>query len=64
MKKIKVGKYEPKEVTELNHELFLMAQKIMEDACDKDHLHHYGDHGLGIFIDWLEENYTITKNTT
>ena len=55
---IKVGKYEEKEVSELNHALFKEAGRILEDEM---HLSHIGYSGVGKFIDWLEENYKITK---
>jgi len=58
VKKLSVGKHEKKEVTKLNNILFTKAKYIMEE---NEHLYHIGFHGLGMFIDWLEENYKIVK---
>ena len=53
---IKVGKYEPRVVSELNHTLFMIAKTTMDEAT---HLNHIGWSGVGDFIDYLEENYDI-----
>ena len=47
-----------KEVTELNNELFLVAKEVMEEHTYSNHI---GWYSVGEFIDYLEENYTITK---
>ena len=50
---IKVGKYEPRVVSELNHELFEAAK------CWEPYSKHIGWSDIGNFIDYLEENYDI-----
>jgi len=57
---MEVGKKEcsKREVTELNHELYNNAMRVMEDGC---RLSHIGWVGVGDFIDWLELNYYIKK---
>ena len=61
-KRIKVGEndYSTRYVTELNHELFTNARKIINTKGDLAG-HGLGWRGIGDFIDWLEENYTITS---
>ncbi|AZU97843.1 hypothetical protein [Vibrio phage LP.2] len=58
MKKLEVGHFEKKKVTPLNKELYLKAVDILEDS---QHLSHIGWSGVGKFVDWLEENYNISK---
>jgi hypothetical protein len=55
---IKVGDHEPREVSQLNHELFTKAEDIL--GCSQ-HQSHIGWSGVGNFIDWLEENYTLER---
>jgi hypothetical protein len=56
---IKVGSYEPKEVSKLNHHLFKEAKSQLADEANLQ-MYHIGWYGIGIFIDWLESNYNIT----
>ena len=56
--KMNVGDNEPREVTQVNNELFLAAKEIIEEG---QHLSHIGWSGVGDFIDWLELNYDIKK---
>ncbi len=51
---IKVGKYETKEVTPLNHKLYQECVGIMEDS---EHRSHIGWSGLGKVVDHFEANY-------
>ena len=55
---IKVGNYEKKEVSELNHTLYKKAEEILED---EQHRSHIGWTDVSLFIDWLEGNYELTK---
>lgn len=55
---IKVGNHEKKEVSELNHTLYKKADEILES---EQHRSHIGWSGVGLFIDWLENNYELTK---
>jgi len=56
MTTVKVGKHEKKEVTELNNEIYLVAKEMLSEI---HHHQHMGWSGVGAFIDWLEENYSI-----
>lgn len=55
---VKVGKLNPKVVSHLNHRLYKQAVCILNTNC---FISHIGWAGVGAFIDWLEENYHITK---
>ena len=64
MAKIKVGNYEPKEVSPLVNELFNKAKEIMEAETDKassPRCWHIGWTGVSAFIEYLEESYHIIK---
>ena len=57
-----VGVQNPKYVSKLNHEIFTEIQTRMDESSA--HLNtcgHIGWYDLGLAIDWLEENYNITK---
>ncbi len=57
---IEVGETSKRQVTELNHELYNQAVRVMEaEGCK--HYYHIGWQDVGNFIDWLEENYTLEK---
>lgn len=56
---IKVGKYDKKEVSELNNELYKKAEEILQDETGSGW--HIGWIGVGCFVDWIENNYEITK---
>lgn len=61
---MKVGNYQKKVVSELNHELYQKAKLLIEgDEGDDDYVGgwHMGWQEVGKFIDWLEENYIIQK---
>ncbi|MCP3669393.1 MAG: hypothetical protein GY814_02935 [Gammaproteobacteria bacterium] len=50
------------EYTPLNKELFKEGKKIMnKDAKPQTHKFHWGWCELSLFINYLEENYTIIK---
>lgn len=59
---MQVGKNHKREVSELNHELFLAAKEIMGSIADRG-CWHIGWKDVGDFIDYLEENYEIKKKT-
>ena len=56
---IKVGNHEKKEVSELNHTLYKKAEEILDS--ETYNAYHIGWYGVGLFIDWLESNYELTK---
>ena len=58
--KIEVGTHEKKAVTPLNRALYLQAKDITMDEKNQ-WCSHIGLIGIGIFIDWLEENYELVK---
>lgn len=64
---VKVGRREPREVSDLNHELYSEIKNIMElGKEDYDWPYKYTGFGagwfdLGLAIDWLEKNYEIKK---
>jgi hypothetical protein len=61
-KLISIGKYEKKEVSQLNNDLFLAAKDIMEEGTSTGNRKwHIGWAAVGDYIDWLEENYDIKK---
>lgn len=60
MNLIEVGTHFKRKVTPLNKELFEGAEIIL-DKVDIKACNHMGWYGIGNFIDWLEENYDITK---
>ena len=56
-----------KERSDLNKELFLNAKLVIHKSdkkYDKFGFYHMGWYDVGKYIDWLEENYNITKKTT
>ena len=57
---MKVGKNEPKEVSNLNNRLYLKAVEILEGPPNRKLGWHIGWMEVGNFIDWLEQNYNIT----
>ena len=57
-KEIKVGYYEKKTASKLNRELYKSAESVLGDNMYTSHI---GWSGVGMFIDWLEENYEITR---
>lgn len=58
---VKVGKYDKKKVTELNNELYREAVEIIFNS---DYSRYGGKVSLSKFIDWLEENYNVSKRDT
>ena len=59
-----VGKhnYSKKLVSRLNNEIFLaMKDSMSKSSHDDVTLWHIGWYDLGKAVDWLEENYTISK---
>lgn len=53
-----VGLNEPKRVSLLNKTLFDRAKNILEENTQNN---TFGLSGLGMFIDYLEEHYDISK---
>ena len=58
-----IGKEKQRSASKLNSEMFVSARKIMEDSSDNKagDAWHIGWQDVGLFIDWLEENYSIVK---
>ena len=55
---VEVGNYEKKVVSKLNNRLYSKDGEILED---NQHQSHIGWSGVGLFIDWLENNYDIKE---